>query len=78
MSTPPTPPIVVQPLSKLDNILLIINAALQGLTLVPVVGPYAALAAQFETILTNALQAYHSEAGQPIDLTKIPLEKPVP
>ena len=72
-----TPP-VTPSLSKLQTILLIINAALQGLTLVPVVGTAAQLGLVFETILKNALAAYQAEAGQPIDLTKIPLETPVP
>ena len=58
---------------KLNTILAIINAALQGLTLVP----GAQLAVTLTTILTNALKAWHLESGQPIDLTKIPLETPV-
>jgi hypothetical protein len=74
MSTTPT---LAGP-SKLSLILAIINAALQGLTLVPGIGGGATLALTFETILKNALAAYQAEAGQPIDLTKIPLETPVP
>lgn len=73
-----TPPIPVTTQSKLQTILAIINAALQGLTLVPGLGGGAALGLVFETILQHALAAYQAEAGQPIDLTKIPLEAPVP
>lgn len=72
-----TTPVVPGSPSKLQTILAIINAALQGLTLVPAIGPAANLALTFETILRNALAAYQMEAGQPIDLTKIPLETPV-
>ena len=71
MSTTPTPT------SKLQTILAIINAALQGLTLVPGIGGAAQLGLTFESILKNALAAYQAEAGQPIDLTKIPIETPV-
>jgi hypothetical protein len=71
-TTPPPAP------NKLQLILAIINVALQGLTLVPGIGAAAGLGLAFETILKNALDAYHLEAGQPIDLTKIPLETPVP
>jgi len=71
MSTTPTPT------SKLQTILAIINAALQGLTLVPDIGGAAQLGLTFESILKNALAAYQAEAGQPIDLTKIPIETPV-
>ena len=83
MSTSPTPPVVVvgtgtpaQP-SKLSLILAIIQAALAGLTAVPVIGPEAALANAFLAILRNGLAAYQAETGQPLDLTKIPLETPV-
>jgi hypothetical protein len=72
-----TTPVVPSP-SKLQLILAIINAALQGLTLVPGIGAGATLGLTFETILKNALAAYQAEAGQPIDLSKIPLETPVP
>jgi ABC-type uncharacterized transport system permease subunit len=70
--------------SKLQNILGIINIALQGLTIAGSFTPIGAaitagvkLEQIFQTILTNALQAYQQETGQPIDLTKIPLETPV-
>ena len=75
MSTAPLQ--VVTSTSKLQTILAIINAALQGLTLVPGIGAGAALGLVFENILKNALAAYQAESGQPIDLTKIPLETTV-
>ena len=74
MSTTP----VMEGPSKLQTILAIINAALQGLTLVPGIGSAASLGLLFEGILKNALAAYQAEAGKPIDLTQIPLETPVP
>lgn len=78
MATSPVTPVMSTP-SKLTTILAIVNAALQGLTIVGgPVGAGAALGTVFENILLNALQAYQMETGQPIDLTKIPLETPVP
>jgi hypothetical protein len=75
MSTAPIPS--PAPPSKLQNILSIINLALQGLSAIPVLSLPIALEQTFQGILTNALAAYQQEAGQPIDLTKIPLETPV-
>lgn len=71
MST--TPPIT----SKLQSIEAIILAALQGLQLLPGIGGTAAVVGIFANILVNAQNAYAAEAGQPIDLNKIPLESPV-
>lgn len=69
---------------KLQNILNIITIALQGLTVAgsftPVAGAINAgvkLEQLFQQMLMNALQVYQSEVGQPIDLSKIPLETPV-
>jgi hypothetical protein len=79
-----TLPIPNTPPSKVQNILNIINIALQGLTIAgsftPVAGAINAavsLEQLFQNMLTNALAAYQAEVGQPIDLTKIPLETPV-
>lgn len=70
--------------SKVQNILSIINLALQGLTIAgsftPIGGAIEGavkLEQIFQGMLTNALQAYQAEIGQPIDLSKIPLEVPV-
>ena len=74
-------------MSKLDSILQIISGALQGLTLIPGlpagVGEAVALEQVLQGILSKALAAYHAETGQPLDLSKIPLEtayipKPTP
>ena len=73
-----TPPVIVTPPSKLQTILAIINAALQGLTLIPGLGIPVAIEQAFQSILTNALAAYKAESGQPIDLSKIPFEQKVP
>lgn len=78
MASTPTP--VPPSPSKLTTILSIINGALQGLTLIPGLGAGVAAAVAIEQalqgILGNALAAYQAEAGQPIDLSKIPLETP--
>jgi len=73
--TTPVPPSPAP--SKLQTILAIINAALQGLSVIPGLGAPVAIEQAFQSILTNALAAYKAEAGQPIDLAKIPLESPV-
>lgn len=73
MSTTPAP----AP-SKLASILTIINLALQGLSVIPVIGLEAQVGQAFLTILQAGLNAYHAETGQPIDLTKIPPEAPIP
>jgi hypothetical protein len=75
---PPTPTPSPAPPSKLQNILSIINLALQGLSTIPVLSLPIALEQTFQKILTNALAAYQQETGQPIDLSKIPQETPVP
>jgi hypothetical protein len=81
MATTPTP---VPSTSKIQNILGIINLALQGLTIAasftPIGGAVVSavkLEQLFQGMLQNALAAYQAEAGQPIDLTQIPLETPV-
>ena len=70
--------------SKVQSILGIINIALQGLTIAGSFTPVGAaitagvkLEQVFQGLLTNALQLYQQETGQPIDLTKIPLETPI-
>jgi hypothetical protein len=82
MATTPTPS--PAPPSKLDNILRIINFSLQGLSVASSFTPFGAAVAGgikleqlFQGLLTNALQAYHAEVGQPFDLSKIPFEAPV-
>ena len=72
-----TTPITPSP-DKLSGILAIIDAALKGLALFPVVGAPAGLADVFLNILRGGLSAYEAEAGQPLDLTKIPLESLIP
>jgi hypothetical protein len=73
-----TPPVVPKPPSKIETILAIINAALQGLTLIPGLAVPIAIEQAFQSILTNALAAYKAETGQPLDLSKIPQESLVP
>lgn len=65
-------------MNKEQLILTIIQAALVGLSASPVTAPAAAIASPFFAILMNGLQLYQAETGKPIDLTKIPLETPVP
>ena len=64
-------------MSKAQLILTIIQAALSGLAVVPGAQLPAAAAQAFLSILTNGMAAYQAETGQPLDITKIPLETPV-
>jgi hypothetical protein len=77
-TTPPVPSPSPAPPSKLQNILSIINLALQGLSAVPQLALPIAIEQAFQAILTKALAAYQQETGQPIDLNKIPQEDLVP
>lgn len=72
MSTAPTSRVSV------SSILQIIQVALGALSVIPVVGPEAALALPFLRILQAGLDAYNQATGSPLDLSKIPLETPVP
>jgi hypothetical protein len=74
MSTTPTIPST----SKLQNILTIINFALQALSIIPGLGGPIALEQALQRILTNALAAYNAETGKPFDITQIPHEALVP
>ena len=82
MSTQPVP--TPTPNDEVQNILNIINIALTGLTVAGSFTPTAgainatvSLERLFQGMLTNALQAYQAETGQPINLALIPLESPV-
>lgn len=76
MSTAPTP--ATPSTSKLQTILTIIQLALVGLKSVPITAGPAALAGAFLSIFQNATTLYEAESGQPFDVTKIPIEQPVP
>jgi len=71
LSTSQTPVTPATPPDKLQSIFSIINLAMQGLSMFV---PGSAQAVLIAGILTHALQAWHAETGQPIDLTKIPEE----
>jgi hypothetical protein len=75
MSTTPTPS--PAPSAKLQNIEAIILAALQGLSMIPVIGGTASLIGTFANILVKAQAVWQAETGQPYDLSKVPLEAPV-
>ena len=77
MSTPPLPTPAPSG-SRLSNILAIINLVLGALSAIPGLGAPIAVEQAFQKILVNALAAYQAETGQPIDLTKLPFEQPVP
>lgn len=77
MATPPIPS--PSPAgSRLSSILAIINLVLGALSAIPALGLPIAIEQAFQKILTNALAAYQAETGQPIDLSKLPIEDLVP
>lgn len=65
-------------MSKAQLILAIIQAALAGLAAIPGGQLPSAAGLAFIGILQNGMAAYQLETGQPLDLTKIPQETPVP
>jgi hypothetical protein len=77
-TNPPVPVPSPAPTTKLQNILALINIALQGLSLIPGLGTIIGLEQIFQKLLMTGLTAYNQEVGQPFDLTKIPVETPIP
>lgn len=65
-------------MNPLQEILMIIQTALNALTTIPSVSADAALANAFLRIIQSAMGAYQKAAGSPLDLSKIPLETKVP
>lgn len=65
-------------MSKTQLILVIIQSALAGLSAVPGGQIASGVGLAFVQILQNGLLVYQQETGQPLDLTKIPLETQVP
>lgn len=59
-------------------ILIMLQAALTGLSAIPAIGGDIAIAGAFVNIIQAGLNAFHAASGAPLDLTKIPLEQPVP
>lgn len=64
-------------MSKTQLILIILQTALVGLSAVPGGQVAAGAGLAFTQIIQAAMQAYQAETGQPLDLTKIPLETPI-
>ena len=63
---------------SIASILSILSVALNALATLPAIGADAALASVFINIIQSAMTAYHVAAGAPLDLSKLPLETPVP
>jgi len=77
MSTPVAPLPVVSNASTISEILGFLSIALNALGTIPAIGADVALAGVFVQLIQKAMNAYHAASGQPLDLTKIPLETPV-
>ncbi len=65
-------------MSKTQLILVILQTALTGLAVVPGGAVASGAGLAFVQIIQNAVLVYQAETGQPLDLTKIPLETLVP
>ncbi len=63
--------------STLSTWLAVLSASLNALGSIPGIGADAAIAGAFISIITAAVNAIHGITGQPIDMTKIPIEPPV-
>lgn len=63
---------------SVSTLLEILTIALAGLSAVPATAEGAAIASVFVKLITTTMQAYQQATGQPLDLTKIPFEQPVP
>ena len=83
MSTTPTTP-SSNPLSiniaggTLNEVLVVLQDALNVLAVIPTTAMPAALANVILGIVTAAVQRIQSQTGKPIDLTTIPTETPLP
>jgi len=74
-NTPVTP--TVPGTSLLDQLLMIMNLSLQGLSAVPVAGSFAGIADAFLKIFIAAKLAHEAQTGQPLNFALIPIETPV-
>jgi hypothetical protein len=64
--------------ASLTSILQIIQIALTALSAIPAVGAVEKEVSALVGLLQAGLLAYHQASGAPLDLTKIPLETPIP
>ncbi len=55
----------------------ILQVALTALAAIPATAPEAALASTLLTIVQKGMAGYQTAAGQPLDLTKLPIEAKV-
>lgn len=79
-TTPTTPSPVTVSLAggTLNDILAILSAALGVLSAIPVTAPAAGIALVVEQIIVAAVNRIQTQTGLPIDLTKVPVEAPLP
>lgn len=76
--TTPTPVTVSLAGGTLNDILAILSAALGVMSAIPVTAPAAGIALVVEQIIVAAVNRIQTQTGLPIDLTKIPVEAPLP
>jgi hypothetical protein len=63
---------------SLTSILQIIQIALTALQAIPATGAVDREVSALVGLLQAGLNAYHQASGSPLDLTRIPLETPIP
>jgi hypothetical protein len=73
MSTTPTPHTGLSAATFLQ----ILQIAMIALSVIPATAPEALAAEALIGIIQKAMAGYQAASGQPLDLTKIPLETPV-
>jgi hypothetical protein len=66
-----TPAPTAHTMTKLQDILAILQAITISAEAFPVVGPFAAFAAQLEAIAFAAINAHNAAVGTPLDLSKL-------
>jgi hypothetical protein len=66
-----------QPAGFLDKLILVIETATVGASLVPQASEYAQLALKFEQIAAAGIQMHEQLTGQPFDRSKLPVIEPV-
>lgn len=77
--TPVTPPVSIAITGgTLAEVTTILQDALNVLDVIPVTAPFAGLASVILGVITAAVSRIKTQSGLPIDLSKIPVEAPLP
>lgn len=84
MNATPNPVATAAPLNftvqggTLQEVVTVLEDSLNVLDVIPATAPFAGLATILLGIITAAITRVKTETGKPIDLSKIPIEAPLP